>query len=58
VYPVNLPVPGEDGIINTPDDRILLTGGGADGRLQGEEPTNPSAVIFLPPGANEKQPSP
>ena len=58
VYAVNLAVPGEDGITNTPDDRILLSGGGSDGQFQGEEPTNPSAVILIPPFANDRNASP
>jgi len=57
VYPINLPVPGEDGIIGTPDDRIALTGGGSDGQFQGGEPTSPSTSILVPPGANSRTPS-
>ena len=57
VYPVNLAIPGQDGIINTTDDRILLAGGGSDGRFVGGEPAAPSAEIFLPPGLNNTTPS-
>ena len=58
VYCMNLAIPGEDGIIRTADDRVLLSGGGSDGRFQGEEPTNPSAVVFVPPFANVANPIP
>lgn len=53
VYPRNIAIPGEDGILRTADDRVLMAGGGSDGQFQGEEPTNPSAVVFVPPFANQ-----
>jgi hypothetical protein len=51
VFYNGLAIPGVDGIRNTFDDRILMIGGGQDYPLNGGEPTNPSAEIFLPPGA-------
>ena len=58
VYPLNIAIPGVDGIINTVDDRILLSGGGTDGRFVGAEPAAPSCEILLPPGLNSTTPSP
>ena len=58
VYPSNLTIPGTDGIINTTDDRILISGGGTDGRFAGSEPAAPSAEVLLPPGVNSASPSP
>ena len=58
VYYKNIPVAGEDGILNTPDDRILLAGGGIDYPGFGSEPTTPSAEIFLPPNINTNAPTP
>jgi tetratricopeptide (TPR) repeat protein len=48
----NAVVPGEDGIVNTPDDRILLSGGGASPVwTNGVDWTTPSSEeILLPPG--------
>lgn len=54
----NIPLPGEDGILNTPDDRILMAGGGKSYDAPGGEPTTPSAEIFLQPGGNSNVPSP
>jgi hypothetical protein len=54
----NIPLPGEDGILNTPDDRIILAGGGKSYDAPGGEPTTPSAEIFLQPGGNTTVPSP
>lgn len=54
VFNVNLPLPGEDGILDTPDDRILLAGGGQDYVSLGGEPTIPSAEVLVPPKASEK----
>jgi hypothetical protein len=58
VWYKNIPVAGEDGILNSPDDRILLAGGGQDYGSAGGEPTSPSSEIFLPPGVNTNAPSP
>ncbi len=57
VLPKNIAIPGEDGIIDTPDDRILLSGGGVDPDTVGGEPTAPSTEVFLPPGVNSGTPS-
>ena len=46
-------VPGEDGIPNTFDDRILVVGGGLSVIQTGGEPVSISSEIFLPEGANE-----
>lgn len=57
----NAPVAGQDGIINTPDDRLLLTGGGkdyGDPASVGGEPATPSSELLLLPGSNTKTPSP
>lgn len=57
-----IPIAGVDGVLNTPDDRILLAGGGTSygvGFIDvGGEPTAPSAEIFLPPNVNSEKPSP
>ena len=53
VYAHNLAIPGGDGIIDTVDDRLLLTGGGADGRFSGGEPASPSSELLVTPGAGE-----
>lgn len=45
-------VPGEDGILNTQDDRLVVIGGGDDFALFGGEPVANSGLIFLPDGAN------
>jgi len=49
-------------VLNTPDDRILLAGGGTSygvARVDlGGEPTAPSAEIFLTPNVNSEKPSP
>jgi len=49
VWCVNTPVAGEDGIINTVDDRVLLTGGGVlyspDSLSVGGEPATPSTEV-------------
>lgn len=58
VYAFNIAIPGTDGIINTVDDRVLLSGGGTDGRFAGAEPAAPSAEILLPPNVNSTTPSP
>jgi len=61
VWSSNTPLPGEDGIINTPDDRILLAGGGVEytvGLGIGGEPVSPSAEVLVPPGAVNPTPSP
>jgi len=61
VWCKNTAVPGEDGIINTPDDRVLIVGGGVrygDGFSIGGEPATPSAEILVPPGAANPQPTP
>ncbi len=57
VYALNIAIPGVDGIINTVDDRVLLSGGGTDGRFVGAEPAAPSCEILLPPGVNSTTPS-
>ena len=54
----NMRVAGEDGVIDTPDDRMLLTGGGLDYFQIGGEPTAPSAELLVIPGANTKTPTP
>jgi hypothetical protein len=44
---------GEDGIVNTPDDRILVTGGGENYiTVFGGDVISLSCEVFLPPGAN------
>lgn len=55
-YPKNIAIPGEDGVIETADDRILMTGGGSDGGAFGDEPASPSTEIFLPPRLNDRTP--
>jgi len=55
------PVAGEDGIIHSPDDRVLMTGGGTDYGDPinvGGEPTTPSAELVIMPGSLTKKPSP
>lgn len=46
-------LPGEDGILNTPDDRVLVAGGGDSWIATGGEPTGVSSLVFLPAGAND-----
>jgi hypothetical protein len=60
VYSLNLALPGEDGLLNTRDDRILLSGGGSDSFFfpPGSEPAAPNCEIFLPPGVNDRAASP
>lgn len=58
VWHRNIPLPGEDGVIGTRDDRILLAGGGTSYEGFGGEPATPSAEIFIPPGANAALPGP
>lgn len=48
-------LPGEDGIPNTFDDRILLAGGGTAVTIEGEEPVSVSSEVYLPVGANSSQ---
>ena len=57
VYAKMMAIPGADGIINTTDDRVLMAGGGSDGRFTGGEPAAPSSELFLPPGVNDTTPS-
>lgn len=48
-------IPGEDGILNTLDDRVLVVGGAADyyaGAVFGEEAVSIGCEVFLPPFAN------
>ncbi|MGE3165686.1 MAG: hypothetical protein AB7O52_12320 [Planctomycetota bacterium] len=52
VYHTMSLLPGEDGIIDTQDDRVLIVGGGVDFELFGGEPVSNSGLIYLPPGAN------
>jgi hypothetical protein len=49
VYAALIGAAGEDGIINTPDDRVLMTGGGQDGIDYGGEPSEPSSELVLIP---------
>ena len=49
IYPRLITVAGEDGIINTPDDRVLFTGGGQSALDFGGEVTAPSAEVLLLP---------
>jgi hypothetical protein len=49
IYTKCIQLPGVDGIRDTPDDRILLSGGGS----AGGETTSPSAEIFLTPGSSQ-----
>lgn len=58
VFCKNIEVAGEDGLMFTADDRILLSGGGKSYAQTGGEPTVPSAAIFLPPGVNNTEPWP
>jgi len=58
VFGKNITLAGEDGIMNTPDDRILLAGGGIDYYGPGAEPTTPSAEICLPPGSTNTAATP
>jgi hypothetical protein len=58
VFGTNIQQAGQDGIMNSADDRILLAGGGTDYQSFGGEPTTPSAEIFLPPNVNSNVPSP
>ena len=58
VYSLNMAIPGTDGIVGTVDDRVLLSGGGTDGRFVGAEPAAPSAEVLLPPNVNSSTPSP
>ncbi|MFQ5654694.1 MAG: hypothetical protein ACE5GW_08190, partial [Planctomycetota bacterium] len=46
-------VPGEDGIRNTGDDRLLIVGGGSSFFPNlGDETVSISSEVYLPPGAN------
>ena len=47
-------LPGEDGIPNTFDDRILIAGGGTSVVLSGEEPITIDSEIYLPIGSEPK----
>ena len=48
-------VAGEDGIQNTFDDRIIVSGGGSTFFPDyGGEPASISTEIYLPPGANNE----
>ncbi len=58
IFHRNIQLAGEDGIMNTSDDRVLLAGGGKDYGSQGGEPCSPSSEILLTPNLNEKDPSP
>jgi len=49
VYGRNLSVAGEDGIYDTIDDRVLISGGGQDPRDQGGEASQPSAELLIVP---------
>jgi hypothetical protein len=52
---------GEDGISNSPDDRVLMAGGGnsyGDPANIGGEPTTPSSEIVILPNSTTKQPTP
>ncbi|MEM7165676.1 MAG: hypothetical protein AAF581_09440 [Planctomycetota bacterium] len=46
-------IPGEDGVINTFDDRVLVAGGGENWLQTGGEPSSVSGQVFLPAGAND-----
>lgn len=61
VWTAIMAVAGEDGIIDSVDDRVLLAGGGTeygDEASVGSEPTTPSCEVLILPGGNSKQPSP
>ncbi|MBI4602454.1 MAG: hypothetical protein HY721_10895 [Planctomycetes bacterium] len=61
VYGRNVPLAGEDGRIHTPDDRVLLAGGGESfggPDWIGGEPASPSAEILVVPGSTSATPSP
>lgn len=45
-------IPGEDGISDTKDDRVVVLGGGSDWELIGGDAVSTSCHIFLPEGAN------
>ncbi|MCA8962610.1 MAG: hypothetical protein KDC38_18925, partial [Planctomycetes bacterium] len=48
-------LPGEDGVVDTPDDRILIVGGGTifyDNFSLGGEPIGGGCEVYLPTGAN------
>jgi len=47
-HPKLLALAGEDGMIDTPDDRVLFCGGGQD-FIDGGEATQPSAEVLLIP---------
>ncbi len=51
LYEVNqsAPVAGTDGVTNKVDDRVLLSGGGSDGRFAGAGSAAPTSEIILPP---------
>jgi hypothetical protein len=57
IFGANIKTAGEDGILNTFDDRVLLAGGGDDYTFLGGEPAAPSAEILLIPFSNQKQPT-
>jgi hypothetical protein len=48
-YSRSLSVAGEDGIYDTTDDRVLISGGGQDPRDQGGEASEPAAEILIAP---------
>ena len=50
IYPKLVAIAGEDGIIGTPDDRVLIAGGGLD-PIDGGEPSIPSSEIVVIPGS-------
>jgi hypothetical protein len=58
IFCVNMRVAGEDGVIDTADDRLLLTGGGLDYAQTGGEPSAPSSELLVIPGANSNTPTP
>jgi hypothetical protein len=58
IFGANLPVAGEDQILRTADDRLLLAGGGDDYALFGGEPAAPSSELLILPFANERRPAP
>ena len=58
VYHETNALPGEDGLIGSPDDRVFLSGGGTDYGTFGDEPTAPSSEVWLPPRVNDPEPSP
>jgi len=49
IYPQLLALAGEDGIFDTPDDRVLLCGGGQNALQRGGEASEPAAEILVTP---------